>query len=486
MLLELTDITKSFGKIRANDAISLRVPEGALHGIIGENGAGKSTLVKTIAGFHRPDAGEIRINGTRRTLTNSRQAIDAGIGLLHQDPAVFLPMSVAENFALGSSSRMNLERSTQQMNLLAADFGFEFRSDSLVRELSVGERQQLEILRLLDRGARVLILDEPTTAISSDQRTLLFEALRQLATRGMAVLFVTHKLDEVEQLCTSASVLRAGKLIANYSRPFSQDDLLAAMFETTVPLPEPTPISTGKACLKLSNATATSGQERVVDVNLKVHEREVVGFAGLEGSGQRAAMHICAGYASTTSGSVSVGGRDLTTASYSEFVAAGTTYLPADRLEDGLVRGLTITEHVALSQSKGHRLIDWDAARTEAERLIELFRIRGTPDSMPENLSGGNQQRTILALAPTMTPVLLLEHPTRGLDIDSAAWVWNQILERRSQGTAIAFISSDLDELLRYSDRILVFFDQSLAGEALPGPTGHQTLTSLIAGKGPR
>jgi len=485
MSLELRSIRKSYGPVRANDGVSLSVEAGTLHGLLGENGAGKSTLMKILSGFIGADSGEIVLDGTVLHLTSPRDGIRAGVGMLHQDPLVFLPFSVLDNFLLGGGTGLRVDRRSGARALLelCERFGFTFDLNAPARSLTVGERQQLEIVRLLWLGARVLILDEPTSGISATQRTQLFEVLRSLASEGMIVIFVSHKLEEVEELCERVTVMRRGRTVGEAELPCPTERLVELMFGRVLVEPEPSEETLGDPVLELVGATLRGPTITTTDLSLRVREGEVIGLAGLEGSGQRTFLHACAGLLEPVAGRVGIGGRDLTGHDYRAFLRAGVHIVPAGRLEEGLVPGLTIAEHFVLTEGGRGFFVDWDEARSSAQGRIDDNRIVGVPDSTADALSGGNQQRLLLAMMPARVRVLLMEHPTRGLDIESAAWVWSRLLERRDGGCAIVFASADLDELLRYSDRILVFF----AGEVLKvldaKTTTGEELGHLIGGK---
>jgi ABC-type uncharacterized transport system ATPase subunit len=485
MSLELRDIHKAFGPVRANDGVTLRLEAGTLHGLLGENGAGKSTLMKILSGYLRADAGEILLDGTDVEMASPKEAIGAGIGMLHQDPLVFLPLTVIENFVLGSPGSKRIDRTAASRSLkeLADRFGFAFDPEAPVRSLTVGERQQLEMVRLLWLGARVLILDEPTTGISATQREKLFQALRTLAAQGMIVIFVSHKLEEVDELCDHVTVMRAGKVVGEADMPCPADRLVEMMFGQVLAQRERPVARFGDVALEVDSIALRGRGAAGRPVTTAVRAGEVIGLAGLEGSGQRTFLRTCAGLVEPAAGRVRLGGRDLTGRAYRDFRSAGTYYLAAGRLEEGLVPGLTITEHFVLTGEDRRLFVDWGTARRlTGEKIRENF-IRGTPSSTADSLSGGNQQRLLLAMMPADVRVLLMEHPTRGLDIESADWVWTRMLERLGRGTAIVFASSDLDELLRYSDRILVFF----AGEVLSildaRKTTGEELGLLIGGK---
>jgi simple sugar transport system ATP-binding protein len=485
MSLALRSIHKSFGPVRANDGVSLTVEAGTLHGLLGENGAGKSTLMKILSGFIGADAGEIVLDGDRLELTSPRDGIRAGIGMLHQDPLVFLPFSVLDNFLLGGPGGIRIDRSAgaRALGEMCDRFGFSFDVDAPARSLTVGERQQLEIMRLLWLGARVLVLDEPTTGISASQRIQLFEVLRTLAGDGMIVIFVSHKLEEVDELCGRVTVMRRGKAVGEAELPCPTERLVELMFGRVLVEPEAALRPPGEPVLELDRATLRGPNITTSDLSLSVREGEVIGLAGLEGSGQRTLLRACSGLLEPSAGRVVVGGRDLTGRDHRAFLDAGVHLLPAGRLEEGLVAGLTIAEHLVLTGGPHRFFVDWDVARRSAEATIRDHHIVGAPDSTADALSGGNQQRLLLAMVPPDVRLLLMEHPTRGLDIESASWVWSRLLERREAGTAIVFASADLDELLRYSDRILVFFAGEVLKELDARATTGEELGYLIGGK---
>jgi general nucleoside transport system ATP-binding protein len=483
MALELRNIHKHFGSVRANNGITMSVEAGTLHGLLGENGAGKSTLMKVLSGFHEADVGEVILDGELLDLSSPRTAMAAGIGMLHQDPLVFLPFSVIDNFVLGSD---NIDRAAaaDELKTLADRFGFSFDPQAPTRTLTVGERQQLEILRLLRLGAKVLILDEPTTGISTEQRLKLFATLRTLAEDGLIVIFVSHKLEEVDALCTEVTVMRRGTVVGGTQLPVASERLVEMMFGKIVAFSDRDEVAMGESsALRLQNLSASDRLTSIEDLTVDVRAGEVIGLAGLEGSGQQTLLRACAGLLAPTSGSITVGDTQLSGRPYPDFLESGVHFLPAGRLEEGLVQGLTVTEHFVLASGSTDFFVDWDAAEQLADDKVVTNSIRGTTASTAESLSGGNQQRLLLAMMPPELQLLLMEHPTRGLDIESADWVWGQILKRRETGTAIVFASADLDELLRYSDRIIVFFGGRVFKVAQASDLDGDLLGHLIGGR---
>lgn len=477
-------ITKVYGSLRANDGIDLTIEEGTLHGLLGENGAGKSTLMKVLSGFIEADAGEVVLDAKTLDLRSPRHAIDAGIGMLHQDPLVFLPFTVLDNFLLGSPGPVRLDRAggAAELAKVSGELGFSFNPQQLAKNLTVGERQQLEITRLIWLGARVLIFDEPTTGISASQRAQLFATLRRLSEEGLIVIFVSHKLEEVEDLCDSVTVLRQGKVVGAADMPVPSGDLVEMMFGKIFVESQKTDTTFGAPAFELATCTISDGSTNIDGLDLVVDAGEVIGLAGLEGSGQRPFLQAAAGLLDSESGSIAVNEADVTRSGYRDRLAAGVHYIPAGRLEEGLVQGLTISEHIALTEQHGF-LIDWPSAEAASEDKIAGFFIKGTPESTAESLSGGNQQRLLLSMVPSDVNLLLMEHPTRGLDVESADYIWQRLLERRERGTAIIFASSDLDELLRYSDRIIVFFGGDVFKICNTADTDGETLGHLIGGR---
>ncbi|HEX7578223.1 MAG TPA: ATP-binding cassette domain-containing protein, partial [Verrucomicrobiae bacterium] len=486
MRLELKNIHKHFGPLHANDGISITVESGTIHGLLGENGAGKSTLMKVLSGFIHRDAGEILLDGRAVAFRSPAEAIRAGVGMLHQDPLDFPPLRVLDNFLLGREDgfMQNRGQGLTDLRKFSAQFGFNIDPNSLVSALTVGERQQLEIMRLLSLGAKILIFDEPTTGISLPQKLKLFETLRLLAKQGMTLIFVTHKLQDAEDLCGKVTVLRLGQVTGEVTRPFTADQLVKLMFGQSLAPSVRQAIALGEPVLDLRDVSVADYRLRVANINLQVRAGEVVGLAGIEGSGQRLLLRACAGLDQPVAGDIWIAGMKMNRQPYQKFLEHGIAYLPAGRLEEGLVPGLNLTEHYILARRSNEFFINWNLAQEQTAARIKEYSIRGTPSTRVESLSGGNQQRALLSLLQPELHLVLLEHPTRGLDIESTMWVWNQLLERRQQGTSIIFTSADLDEIFEYSDRILVFSGGRVAKALNSKETSVQQLGELIGGKG--
>lgn len=483
MQIELRDIHKYYGPVKANAGISLTVRPGTIHGILGENGAGKSTLMKILAGFSRKTRGTVHLNGTPANYNTPAQASRLGIGMLYQEPLDFPVLSVLENFMVGATGYIS-DRSTSYRHKfegLAENLGFNLLPNTIVKSLTIGERQQLEILRLLGLGIEVLILDEPTTGISSMQREALFKALKQLASEGKSILLVSHKLEDIEALCDSVTVLRLGKASGEMSKPFDTNTLLEMMFGILPVQPICVDTQPGKTILVMDRVAATGGRTGLTKCDITVRQGEIIGLAGLEGSGQGVFLRLASGLVQPKQGEVFLQKSKMNGKNYHAFKRAGVTFLPAARLEEGLISGLTIVEHFALQNRKGF-IVNWPEASQYAVKCIEKFRIKGQSGLPVESLSGGNQQRLLLSFLPDDPVLLLLEKPTRGLDMESAVWVWEHLQKFCSSKTSVLFSSSDLEEILMMAHRVLVFFNGTIVKDTMVSKTDIHELKSAIAG----
>ena len=490
MNVELQHIYKSFGAVQANVDVSLSVQAGTIHGLLGENGAGKSTLVKILSGFITRDKGDILLDGAPADVRTPADGIRAGVGMLHQDPLDFPPLTVLDNFTAGRTSGLFLRRgaAARDFRALAEQFNFALDIDEQVGNLTMGERQQLEILRLLSLGVRTLILDEPTTGISASQKTALFSALKTLAGQGKSIIFVSHKLEDVEELCDQVTVMRAGQVVGSAAIPCPTQQLVSMMFGRELAAPVKPPTCQDDVALCVENLVVGDDRIDVRVDELTVKRGEVIGLAGLEGSGQRLLLLTCAGILRPAGGRLAVrtaGGnlQDMTGRPYHDYQKAGVGYLPADRLREGLIWGLSIQEHVVLRAPANGLFVNRAASRAVADQSIQKFNIRGKADTRVGQLSGGNQQRTQLALLPSPLQLVLMEHPTRGLDIESTMWVWRQLIERCKGGTSIIFASSDLDEIVQYSDRVIVFSGGRVSAPIETAALTANKLGEMIGGK---
>ncbi|MDQ3737799.1 MAG: ABC transporter ATP-binding protein [Actinomycetota bacterium] len=517
--IELRDIVKRFPGVVANDGVSLRVREGTIHAIVGENGAGKSTLMKTLYGAHQPDEGEIFIFGTRRTFRNPSAAIDLGIGMVFQHFMLADNFTVLENIVLGSEpGLLTLDTRTARRRIreLSEQYGLDVDPDELVADLGVGDKQRVEILKVLYRGARILILDEPTAVLVPHEVIELFASLEQLTEQGATVMFISHKLDEVLGNADAITVIRAGKTVGEIDDPstVTAGELAEMMVGSELPSPEtreatvreevrlevigltiesaPTGVDTvalaeGLAGAIESSSTPTSHRP-LDDVSLKVRAGEIVGIAGVEGNGQNELIEAIMGLR-PASGIVKLDERDVSKLSNTARRNAGIGYVAEDRQRDGMVLSMTLWENVILGHQAGEAftnrgLIDRGAARERAEQVVEEFAVR-TPgiDVSAFTLSGGNQQKLIVGREMLAKPhVLIAAHPTRGVDVGAQAVIWDILRQARSDGLATLLITADLDELIGLSDRLLVMLRGKVVAEEDPQTVTPAELGSYMTG----
>lgn len=486
MQVEIKDIRKYFGNVRANDGISLNLSGGHIYGVLGENGAGKSTLMKILSGYQSQDSGEIVLDGASAQFSSPAEGLASGIGMLYQDPLDFPPFNILENYLLAKSKRfaLNFSQAAKQVAKLAEQYGFDVDLKADIGSLSLGERQQLELVRLLAEGAEMLILDEPTTGISAEQKEQLFASMRRMAYEENKILvLVSHKLDEVQELCDHAYVLRQGKLVGASELPCPNEKLVEMMFGVLPPRKERAPDIAPESALEVKNLKVVTYRITIEDVEFTVNAGEVLGLAGLEGSGQGLLLRACAGLEDTDEGQIIIGGEDMTEDSYHLRRDRGVAFMGAGRLEEGLITGLSLVEHMVLAAPDHEFVIDWKDAETQTQNQIETFQVVGKPDSTADQLSGGNQQRFMFSLMNSPLKLILLEHPTRGLDVRSTDWIWEQLYARRKDGTAILFISADLDEVIDRSDRIAVFSGGKMSRIVNASETTVDELGHLIGGQ---
>ena len=481
MLIEFQDIHKRYGAVQANAGIDLRLEPGRIYGLLGENGAGKSTLMRILAGHTRPTRGRLLLNGKVADGLTPAAALGLGVGMLAQDPLDFPALKVWENFVLGKRRRRS--ETLKRLQDLSHRFHLRLPPEEKVAELTVGERQQLELLRLLDLGVKVLILDEPTTGISVTQKEALFGTMRRLAAEpDKTIVFVSHKLSEVEELCQEVIVLRRGRLVARVAQPIRAKDLIALMFGAephaalgtearTQPLEPP--------LLTLDRLHLLGEKFALEDLSLEVRPGEIVGLAGLEGNGQELLLRGLAGLIRVVGGRLVLDGSELQGRPYLAFRRAGVHFVPAARLEEGLFPELSLADHVHLALPRNGR----GTAPLSPEDAISRFSIQAQPSTPARALSGGNQQRLLLSLIPARLRLLLLEHPTRGLDLEATRQVWQHLVERCRQGTAILFSASDLDEIFAYSHRLLVFYNRRLVANLSTRATSLEAVGRLMAGQ---
>ncbi|MDV9169251.1 ABC transporter ATP-binding protein [Streptomyces sp. W16] len=488
--VELRGITKRFPGTLANDSVDLTVGRGEIHALMGENGAGKSTLMSILYGMERADAGSIRIDGREVTFGDPSAAMAAGLGMVHQSFKLFDSLTVAENVVYAAEPRrfglVDRVAARRRVRELAEEHGLAVDPDARVGDLPVGLRQRVEILKLLHRGARTLILDEPTAVLTPSEADALFAVLKSLATQGRTVILVTHKLREVLEGSDNVTVLRDGRVVARLvTAETSADEIAAAMTGRAVDLDRVHAAGTpGDVVLDVRDLTTDS----VHDVGLTVHAGEIVGIAGVAGNGQSELIEALAGLRPVASGQVSLKGRDITHASATERRAQGLAYVPEDRHAVGTAPAASVADNLAMGHhrtslsTKG--LLPPASVRAHARRLIERFGIKAaTPEVPAAALSGGNLQKLLIGreLAHE-APLLLVEQPTRGVDIGAIQNIHDQIVAYRDAGHAVLLVSAELSEIRGLADRVLVMYEGRVTATYPKDEADERALGLAMAG----
>jgi simple sugar transport system ATP-binding protein len=494
--LELRGITKRFGLLAANDGISLSVAPGQVHALLGENGAGKTTLMNVLYGLTQPDEGEILIDGKPAKFGSPRDAIAAGIGMVHQHFMLVPVFTVADNVTLGieeagRAGLLDRRKTRRDVADLSHRYGLDVNPDALVEELPVGIQQRVEIIKALVRQAKVLILDEPTAVLTPAETEELFRIIRQLQEGGTSVIFISHKLKEVQAIADTITVLRRGQVVGARTPPVTEDDLAALMVGRNVQLRVSKDVAKpGEVVLDVASLTVTddSGGLPVNGLSFQVRAGEILGIAGVQGNGQTELCEALMGLRPTAAGSVTVERHDLTRASPRTRLQAGVAYVPEDRTDDGLVGPFSVAENLILDiydrapYSSGINL-NLASIRENAAARIEEFDIRtGSSATAAGTLSGGNQQKVILAREVGREhKVLIASQPTRGLDVGSIEFVHKRIIQQRDHGVAVVIVSSELDEIYALADRIAVMYEGKITGFRSPDVTATE-LGRLMAG----
>ena len=496
MELELRGITKRFGPLVANDGISLSVTPGQVHALLGENGAGKTTLMNVLYGLMQPDEGEILIDGTPARFHSPKDAIAAGIGMVHQHFMLVPVFTVAENVTLGieQADRVGLldrRRTRREVRELSRQYGLDVDPDALVEHLPVGIQQRVEIIKALIRQANVLILDEPTAVLTPAETEELFRIVRQLRDGGTSVIFISHKLREVQSIADTITVLRRGKVVGERPPSSTAEELASLMVGRNVQLRvDKKPATPGDVVLSVADlmVPGEGGGKPVDGVSFDVRAGEILGIAGVQGNGQTELCEALMGLLPTAGGSVRLEGRDLTHATPRARLRAGVAYVPEDRTEDGLVGSFSVRENLVLDVydrppfASGVNL-RLPAIEKNAEERIAEFDVRTPSPAAPAGeLSGGNQQKVILARELGREhKVLIASQPTRGLDVGSIEFVHRRIVQQRDHGVAVLIVSSELDEIYALADRIAVMYEGKITGFRDPDVPAAE-LGRLMAG----
>ncbi|MFW3172507.1 ABC transporter ATP-binding protein [Geodermatophilus sp. CPCC 206100] len=506
-------MTKSFGPVKALVDADFELAAGEVHGLVGGNGAGKTTLMNVLYGLYRPDSGTVLVDGREVTVRSPRDAIGLGIGMVHQHLLQVPAYSVVENVVVGTSGRSGgLRKAGRRIAELSDRFGLAVDPRARTDRLSVGARQRVEILKVLYRGARILVLDEPTTNLTPQEVDALFASLREIVAEGTSVVFISHKVREVLAICDRISVMRDGRRLTTVRRAETDAERVAGLMVGELadesssevaaalglaPVGEAAPDTPEHAVAEAPVRLAVSGLgvdndqgvPALTGLDLAVRAGEVLGVAGVAGNGQVELAEALAGARPVRSGSVHVDGAELAGRPTRQWLDAGIAYVPEDRHRDGILGAATVTDNLLLGaqRSGSYRragLIDWRRVREHSRTTIERYSIRTPgPDAPAGNLSGGNIQRLILARAFERQPsVLVLQNPTRGLDLRSTRFVYDRVEEARDRGCAVVLISEDLDELSLLADRMVVLYSGEVVGERARGDFDAYALGRLMAG----
>ncbi|GGU36094.1 sugar ABC transporter ATP-binding protein [Streptomyces lavendofoliae] len=496
--MELRGITKRFPGVVANHDIDITIRKGTVHALVGENGAGKSTLMKILYGMQKPDEGTITIDGKQVSFSSPADAIATGIGMVHQHFMLADNLTVLENVVLGGEKLYGIGAKARKKIMEISDaYGLHVRPDALVEQLGVADRQRVEILKVLYRGARTLILDEPTAVLVPQEVDALFANLRELKAEGLTVIFISHKLGEVLAVADDITVIRRGTTVGTADpRTTTTKQLAELMVGTELPSPE-TRESTVTDVPMLSveglrlTATDSDGVVREVldGIDFTIHKGEVVGIAGVEGNGQTELIEALMGLRALDGGVISLDGADISHAPTRKRREGGIGYIPEDRHRHGLLLESPLWEnrilgHVTEAPNSRRGILDPKAARKDTERIVREYDVR-TPgiDVTAASLSGGNQQKLIVGREMSHNPKFLIAaHPTRGVDVGAQAQIWDQIREARREGLAVLLISADLDELIGLSDTLRVMYRGRLVADADPATITPEELGSAMTG----
>ncbi len=497
-IVELRDITKVFPGVVANDRISIKFYPGEVHALLGENGAGKTTLMNILYGLYPPDGGQIFVRGKPVELKSPTDALACGIGMVHQHFMLVPPFTVAENIILGSEPKrhrffLDMERAVADVEALSSRYGLKVDPRAKIQDISVGMQQRVEILKALYRGAEVLILDEPTAVLTPQEVDELREITDNLAKQGKAVIFITHKLQEVMAMSQRITVIRAGKVVGTVATASTNPVELARMMvgRDVVLKVDKEPVAAGPVLLAVEDVWADDDRRlpALRGLNLQVRSGEIVGIAGVDGNGQRELAEVLVGTRPAKRGRIYLQGRDITGLSVRARKDLGLGYIPEDRQRLGMILDLSLGENAVLG--KHHRLpftkgllYDVNEVRNYGKRILDLYDVRSRGvDALGRSLSGGNQQKLVVGREIDSDPNLLIAaQPTRGLDVGAIEFVHRRLLEQRAAGKGILLISLELEELMNLSDRIVVIYEGRFVAEVDPKEVTEEELGLLMTG----
>lgn len=495
--LEIRNVTKRFPGVLANDSVNLVLKKGDIHALLGENGAGKSTLMNVIYGLYQPEEGEIFVDGQKVTIKDPNDAIAQGIGMVHQHFMLVPVFSVAENIMLGAEetkgATLDINMARQKIRQLSAEYGLEVNPDAIVEELPVGLQQRVEIVKALYRDAKILVLDEPTAVLTPQEAEDLFKVMHQLTSRGVSIIFITHKLKEVLAVANAVTVMRRGKVVGSIDPKKTDERGLAAMMvgRDVLLRVDKDAAKPGGAVLQIKNLMVTDdrGVPVVRDVSLDVRAGEILGIAGVQGNGQTELAEVLTGLRRADSGKIVIDGEEVPWENPRYLFEHGMAHVPEDRHKHGLVLTYDLVDNVALNRyykppfAKGIQR-DRNAVLKETVGLIEQYDVRTPgPNVKASTLSGGNQQKVIIARELSREiKLLVVNQPTRGLDVGSIEFIHRRIVEERDKGVAVLLISAELDEILGLADRIAVMFHGEVVATMPAEEADREKLGLLMAG----
>ena len=499
--LELRGITKRFGPVVANDGIDFDLRPGEVHALLGENGAGKSTLMSILYGLYSPTKGEIRVNGEQVEVDSPSRAIDLGIGMVHQHFMLVPVMTVTENIVLGEEptrgALLDMREGRRRVQELSDRYGLAVDPDAVIERVSVGMQQRVEILKTLYRDARILILDEPTAVLTAQETHELFGVLRALKKDGVSIVFISHKLNEVLEIADRVTVLRRGKRIDTVPAEGATEESLARLMvgRDVLLQVDKGQGKPGEPVLEVERLHVRDerGLPAVKGVDLTVRGGEVVALAGVDGNGQLELVQAIAGVRVPESGSVVIGGHDVSGQGVRATTEAGVAHIPEDRQLCGLVLNFTLAENLALREYReppisNHGVLSLAEMKERARALLKEYDVRGgEPDTFASSLSGGNQQKVAVAREIASNPKLLIAHqPTRGLDVGAIEFVHGRLLSERANGRGILLVSLEFEEVRALADRILVIYEGRIVGEFPPDVSEEELGVAMTGGRGGR